>query len=376
MSGAGFEQRGERPHPLPDDGSWGRELRAALSETAPIWWLLGVYTLLAILTARFLDVSLVQSVLAFLPFVAGLMELTVAFGAAILVLRIAVFERPADPLRRFREELDRYTRPDIVIRAVLLLATSCSLQLVYGFFKPLIPRLVPYTWDPVFSAADRLLFLGHQPWEILWPLLGHATTIFALNVLYNLWFFWMLLTWALTAFTSRHRAANTQYFFAHVLLWSIGGTAMAIAFAAAGPCYYGDYNAGADPYSGLMVHLFAINHRIPVFSLAVQAMLWDGQIHPDPAKLAGISALPSLHVGAAVLRTRIAFVHSRRLGWVSAVATFVIFLASIVLAWHYAMDGIVGTALALVLWLVAGRILAWRNGRSRVPHPAIQLAPS
>ena len=65
-----------------------------------------------------------------------------------------------------------------------------------------------------------------------------------------------------------------------------------------------------------------------------------------------------MHVAASVLRTRIAFVHGRWLGWISVVATALIFVGSIHLGWHYAVDGIAGAAIALAAWWVAGPILA------------------
>jgi hypothetical protein len=354
--------------------SWVREFRTAASEIAPVWWVLGIYAFLMLPTAYLLDVSLVQSLAGYVLFALGLIEMSATLGALFLILRIALAERPHNPLQRFREEIARWAAPAVAARAILFLFALALLQMIYGFYKPLIPRFVPYSWDPLFSAADRIIFLGYQPWELLWPILGHAATIFLLNILYNLWFFWMLLVWVLVAFARRHREANNQYFLAEMFLWSVGGTAMAIVFAAAGPCYYGGFHPGPDPYHALMANLLAINDRVPVFSLTVQAMLWDGQLHPEAGKLAGISALPSLHVAAAVLRTRIAFVHSRPLGFACAAATFMIFLASIVLGWHYAVDGIVGTAVSLGFWHIAGRVMEWRRNRGLAAEAA--LAPS
>jgi hypothetical protein len=354
--------------------AWIPAFREALSDTAPIWGVLGVYLALAVATAYLLDVAFVARVVAFLPFVVGLVEVSLALGVVVVVGRIALVERSGRPLHRLWQELRRYAQPQIAARAALLIAAASALQVIYSFFKPQISRFGPYRWDAFFATADRMIFFGHHPWELLWPLLGHAPVIFALNLLYNFWFFWMLLVWVLVAFAQRHRAENTQYFLAYVLMWTIGGTLIATVFAAAGPCYYGNFVAGPNPFHELMARLFAINDRMPVFSLTVQAMLWQGQVHPDPTRLAGISALPSLHVTASVLRARIAFVHSRALGIASCVAAFAIFVASIVLGWHYALDGIVGTGVALGSWWLAGKILAWWRERNLARASDLELA--
>ncbi len=71
----------------------------------------------------------------------------------------------------------------------------------------------------------------------------------------------------------------------------------------------------------------------------------------------GISAMPSMHIVMAVL---IAIAGWRINKWwgagLTALAAIVV-IGSIHLAWHYAVDGIAGTALALVFWWVAGIIV-------------------
>ena len=44
-------------------------------------------------------------------------------------------------------------------------------------------------------------------------------------------------------------------------------------------------------------------------------------------------------------------------GWLVAAYALVIQIGSVHLGWHYAIDGYVGAALALSIWLVAGALL-------------------
>jgi membrane-associated phospholipid phosphatase len=166
---------------------------------------------------------------------------------------------------------------------------------------------------------------------------------------------------ALVAFATSHRAENLRFFFAFILTWIIGGTVLATIFSSVGPCYYGFVYPGSDPFQPLLEGLDALNQHVPVFARGVQAMLWDGQTNPASGKLSGVSAMPSMHIATVFLLTRIAFVHHRRLGYASAVAGGLIFVGSILLAWHYAIDGIVGALVAWAAWSVAGVILRRRQ---------------
>ncbi len=60
-----------------------------------------------------------------------------------------------------------------------------------------------------------------------------------------------------------------------------------------------------------------------------------------------------------MLRTRIAFAYSIRLGIVTSLLAIATFVATIMLGWHYAIDGVGGAAVALGSWWGAGKVMAW-----------------
>jgi hypothetical protein len=356
-------------HYSPDDAAGRAALSRGLRDTAPIWWVIGLYGVAAVIVAARLNVSLAATIASYLPFQLALIQIGLSIGVLILFVRLALVERTPRPLRRLWEEVRERLRPEIAVSGLLLLAAASVMQIFYQFFKPLIPRMNDYGWDATLANVDRLLFLGHQPWEVLWPVFGNAPVIVALTALYHLWFVWGLIVWVSVAFAMRHRERNLQYFLAHVLMWSVGGSFVATVFASGGPCFYGLLHAGPDPFADLMTHLHAINDRVPVLSLAAQASLWQELNHSDVTRIAGISAFPSLHVAGSVLRTRIAFVHSAKLGVISALATVAIFVATIMLGWHYFVDSIAGAAVALGAWWFAGFVVAWwHNHQLEVPE--------
>lgn len=71
----------------------------------------------------------------------------------------------------------------------------------------------------------------------------------------------------------------------------------------------------------------------------------------------GISAFPSLHVAIPVLYCCVAIATGRR--WlIGLAATFavVIFLATIHLGWHYAIDGYAAALGTRLIWWLTGRV--------------------
>jgi membrane-associated phospholipid phosphatase len=84
--------------------------------------------------------------------------------------------------------------------------------------------------------------------------------------------------------------------------------------------------------------------------------------------------MPSVHNGLALLFALAAFRLNRLAGWVLAAYAFFIWLGSIHLGWHYALDGIAGAALTYGIWLVCGRIAAALDSRESMSSPAPALA--
>jgi len=68
----------------------------------------------------------------------------------------------------------------------------------------------------------------------------------------------------------------------------------------------------------------------------------------------GISAMPSMHMSIVTLFVLAGWSVSRRWGLLATAFFVVIFLGSIHLGYHYAVDGYVSMALTTVIWVVSG----------------------
>jgi membrane-associated phospholipid phosphatase len=83
-------------------------------------------------------------------------------------------------------------------------------------------------------------------------------------------------------------------------------------------------------------------------------MLWESY-ETSEGMISGISAMPSMHVATAVLF----FLCARGAGiawlsWATGIFAVMIQIGSVLLAWHYAVDGYAGALLALGCWWLAG----------------------
>jgi len=223
--------------------------------------------------------------------------------------------------------------------------------------KSMLPDINPFSWDPTFWEWDRAVHFGLDPWRILQPVLGYPLVTSVINFAYNSWFFVLFGGWIWQGFGKSLTPLQRRYLLAFCVTWLLGTSISGVIFASGGPCYYGKLVAGPDPYLPLMDYLNRTAQIVPVWALDVQAMLWESYKNGG-GPVAGISAMPSMHVGTCVLLTLLGFATGKRwLGWAFAIFAIVIFLGSIHLAWHYAIDGYAGAAIALFAWWLAGGLV-------------------
>lgn len=227
----------------------------------------------------------------------------------------------------------------------------------FGSFKRMIPLLNPFSWDPAFMAWDKWLHGGEHVWRLMQPLLGAPLVTSAVSFTYNLWFFVLILTFIWQAFSRRDPALRMQFFLAFLLAWIMIGTVAATVFSSAGPVYYGRVTGLADPYAPLMAYLAAAGEHYPVWSLAVQDMLWESYQAGGRMLGSGISAMPSMHVAMAVLMALLGWRTSRAFGIAYTAFAVLIQIGSVHLGWHYAIDGYLAAAMMIAVWWGVGRWL-------------------
>ena len=230
----------------------------------------------------------------------------------------------------------------------------------FNAFKQMVLPAAGFALDPAFAEFDRMLFLGTDPWRVTHDFFSPGATLL-IDRAYHGWFAPMSLGVLLCAFlpASSYRLRN-QYLLSYVAVWIGIGSIFAFLLPSAGPCYYEHFHGASAYFAGLNEQLVAAQSLsgAELTALHNQAGLL-GQFGGDTLAIgAGISAMPSVHNGLAVLFAIAAFQVNRWLGWLFTAYALLIWVGSIHLGWHYATDGVVAAVMTFAAWHLAGRLVA------------------
>ncbi|MFT3730187.1 MAG: phosphatase PAP2 family protein [Hyphomicrobium sp.] len=253
---------------------------------------------------------------------------------------------------------------------------------VYAIFKYNIPLIAPFSWDQTFEVWGRMLHFGLHPWQWLAPLLGNPTVTSLLCANYVLWGALLWGTTVALGFSGKNNVLRTRFFLTFMLTWSIGGSLLAIAFSSAGPCFWQSLNLPGNPYGGVMENLHASNNVFTRAVLLTQDTLWQG--YSNHALIAGISAMPSMHNATALLLALTGLHFGRVIAITMWTHCILVFIGSIWLGWHYAVDGYVAFALTGLFWRVSLPAARWWHSLDFVKDfdrvleelPALDSAPT
>lgn len=211
------------------------------------------------------------------------------------------------------------------------------------YLKSMITAIVPFWADDALAATDRLLFIDPQAIALaIHPALP------AIGIFYGLWHAAHLggILWVL----HWRKGDKARHIVSFMLTWLIG-MLLAYAFSSAGPVFVGLYDPAIAPETV----------RKPVEALMANYRTQGAMIG------GGISAFPSMHVGIAAWLAIV--LRDRGLGWLGIIYLLGVFFGSVVLGWHYALDGVAGIAVALL----GDRLSqAWLRNRGSVASPIVR----
>lgn len=246
--------------------------------------------------------------------------------------------------------------PSRVANALHAFITNGVFFVGFLAIKKSIPHVLPFVWDEPFMEWDRLLHGGVLPHEWLMPLFGTPEALLVVNVLYNLWFVVILFCFFWFGYAREDSFLRQRYLIAYLSLWLVGTCALGTIFSSAGPCFYGFVVDGVNPYSGLMATLKSANEIYPIWAVPTQETLWQSHL-AGQGEIEGVSAMPSMHVATSMLFILLARAWGKRwFIWFTVPFFFIVLLGSVILGWHYAVDGYFGAVLAVICWWFAGKV--------------------
>lgn len=212
-------------------------------------------------------------------------------------------------------------------------------------FKTLMPILMGgFPHDSLQADIDALLHGGVDPGQVLFSLLGDPLVLQALR--WNYAVVWMAFTFVPLFFVAVVREAENirlRYFLSFAVVWTVLGSLLACLFLSAGPAFYEQVTGDAMRFGPQLQAL--LERSGPGY----QPYLWQSYVDGTVGIGTGISAFPSVHVGAAMMNALFLREINRIAGFFGFAYVAVIAVSSVLLGWHYAIDGYVSIA---VVWLL------------------------
>jgi hypothetical protein len=253
------------------------------------------------------------------------------------------------------------------------LAIACVLTTLtfpfFAAFKELVLPMRGFLWDRTFAHVGRAIF-GQSPWTITHVYFGTVAGTRILDAAYRsllpLMFGLPLISGAMII----DARLRFRILFTWTASWILIGTLAAWVFASAGPCFYNSFVAYDPDYANLQSRLAEIGRQAsaqghPIASLQYESGLMLTYRTHSFAPGGGISAMPSMHVAMMTLVALVAWQFNRLLGVAAWFLVLAVWIATIHFGWHYFVDGPVGAAMMIALWILAKRV-------SAVLHPIPQ----
>jgi hypothetical protein len=230
--------------------------------------------------------------------------------------------------------------------------------LTYAAFRNLksyVPFVNRRLWDSALEKVDRLLWLGHDPADVLHQAFGTGWAAHFFSAVYVVWIVFVPVTLVVALVWTRDREAGAWYVTAVAVDWVLGA-ATYFAVPTLGPVYAAPQDFTALP------HTYVSTLQESMISDRYTVLFDPFATHTVQT----IAAFASLHVG--IMVTVCLMVELLRLPLLVRVLMWaflaVTVVATVYLGWHYFVDTLGGIALgAAGVWIAAVGTGNHRRGR-------------
>jgi len=258
-----------------------------------------------------------------------------SIGVVLFILfKLATYaaQKEERPSRRLLSELPM-ALPFLV--GVVLFSTDFG---ALTWMKIMLPIATPFWADPLLANLDHAIF-GTDPWRITHALFGWAAPM--IDRAYVTWAPIQLAT-VIVLLAMPESRTKTKALIAYFLTLACA-TLGQYALSSAGPVFYAQLGFG-DRFAALPVESWVAK---------TSAYLWSDYLRAGGDIGTGISAMPSLHVAIALWIALVVRAYLPRLAFVGFIYFALILIGSVLLGWHYAVDGLVAIAIVALAWRIA-----------------------
>lgn len=224
--------------------------------------------------------------------------------------------------------------------------------LIYCNIKQAIPFIHNTLFDSQLLFIDKIIHLGTNPSTFSVKLLGSDFITGTIDRIYVFWYILKPMVLAYFAIIPERRV-HIRFFSSYFAMWMIGGLG-AVLIPSLGPIFI-----NPEWFAGI---------NMP-FARSLQGMLWKhyeaAMLDPEKYQVfiyEGIAAFPSLHVGIVALFAVFVWKINRKIGIAMWVYVALIQIGSVLLGWHYAVDGYCTIGLAFGLYWLSGKVVRPKQG--------------
>jgi len=244
-----------------------------------------------------------------------------------------------------------------IIASLVAIFALSTFMVNFSSFKSSIEVLNPFAWDQTFITLDRAIH-GDDPWRLLQPLLGHPGITRMLSGAYHLWFLLIYIGPVWFAIYQKDRVLRLRFFLAYFMTWTICGMVLAVALSSVGPCFVQPLLGNAH-FAEQMAYLHAVDDVSPLFVIDIQERLLQWHESGRNGLGHGITAMPSMHVALAVVYALAMGKVGKPFAWLFGAFAIVIAVASVHLAYHYAVDGYLAAIVTVAIWMATKPLAGW-----------------
>lgn len=162
----------------------------------------------------------------------------------------------------------------------------------------------------------------------------------------------MLILTAIAAGIEQNERIRATVFRTYYMSWIGMGLGVAWLGLSAGPVYYDRLSGDSTRFLAWQDYVNALGYQ-DLRAYVYTERLWGWYVEGLEGLGGGIAAFPSIHVAMAALLMVYAFTFNRLLGFLGVIWLVVIQMGSVMLGWHYAVDGYFSIIAVVTFWMLA-----------------------